>query len=287
MRPTIVVRAARVPLSWQKERRTDKIIRVLVFCMEYFLQHLVVPGRAENLNVIVDLQGLSLSHLPVQQLKEVYSVMSRHYLIRVYRFYICNLPTMLSMMIGVARGILSERQQQKLVIIRRVSELQQDFALHQLEADLGGSRPVLQAVDCFPFPLVAGPFTAGYADGPCQEAEAGLRVAPPAGGDLQGEEVEQVAAPAPAAGLPSPRSVLRSAKPGLAVCELDTDDGSVPSALSADCSSQEDDCGMRPLCEEDSDDLGHLGGVELQTTEVVPTRFFECGLCTVTTLHHP
>merc|ERR1719171_697240 len=44
LRPTIIVRANRIPQQWYKEKRIDKLIRVLIFCMEYMLRYMLVPG---------------------------------------------------------------------------------------------------------------------------------------------------------------------------------------------------------------------------------------------------
>lgn len=164
LRPAMVIRANRIPQQWYKEKRIDKFIRILIFCMEYFLRYMVVPGKVENLSVIVDLKGLSLSQVPLGALNEVYKVMSNHYIGRVFRFYVCNMSPMLGTIAGLAKAILTDRQKQKLTMLDDVSELRKDFALHQLEKDLGGSREPVQTF--FPFPLEAGPFEAGYAGEP-------------------------------------------------------------------------------------------------------------------------
>jgi len=161
LRPAIVVRAARIPKQWYRDRSLDKFIRLLVFCMEYFLRYMVVPGRVENLSVIVDLSGLCLSQVPLGPLGEVYRVMSHHYSARVFKFYVCNMPPALSAIAGLARNFLTDRQKQKLNVLDDVKALRADFALHQLEEDFGGSRPNFSSF--FPFALNPGPYTAGFA----------------------------------------------------------------------------------------------------------------------------
>lgn len=168
LRPTIVVRANRVPAAWYKGDCVDKVIRMLIFSMEYMLRYMLVPGRVENNNVIVDLKGLSASNVPINALKQVYSVMSLHYMGRVYKFYIVNLSPWLSALTTVAKQILTDRQRQKLVFISKVAEFSEDFAAHQLETDFGGSRPILNTF--YPFQLLPGPFDAGYKGGASQTA---------------------------------------------------------------------------------------------------------------------
>jgi len=168
LRPTIVVRANRVPAAWYKGDCVDKVVRMLIFSMEYMLRYMLVPGKVENNNVIVDLKGLSALNVPTAALKQVYSIMSHHYMGRVYRFYIVNLSPWLSALTTFAKQILTDRQRQKLVFISKTSELSEDFAVHQLETDLGGSRPILTTF--YPFQLLPGPFDAGYKGGASKTA---------------------------------------------------------------------------------------------------------------------
>jgi len=164
LRPTVVVRGNRIPHQWYKEKRVDKLIRVLVFCTEYFLRYMVVPGKVENLNVVVDLKGLGISQVPVTALGEVYSVMSHHYIGRVFKFYVANMPYTLRALSPVATAMMSDRQKQKLNFLDNFSKLTQEFAPHQLEKDLGGSQPIF--TEFFPFPLQAGPFGPDATGGP-------------------------------------------------------------------------------------------------------------------------
>lgn len=159
LRPTLVIRATRIPSQWYKEKRVDKLIRLLIFCMEYMLRYMTVPGRIENNCVIVDLKGLSLTQVPISPLKDVYKVMSHHYMGRVYRFYVCNASWALLSIASAVKAILTDRQRQKLVFVDDLKDLKKDWAADQLEEDLGGRRPVDKVF--FPFPLQAGPFEAG------------------------------------------------------------------------------------------------------------------------------
>merc|ERR1712242_497788 len=65
-------------------------------------------------------------------------------------------------------AILTDRQKQKLTILKDLKELHKEFALHMLEEDLGGSRPIL--TQFMPFPLAPGPFIAGSTQGPDRNA---------------------------------------------------------------------------------------------------------------------
>jgi len=139
--------------------------------MEYMLYYMLVPGRIENTNVIIDLKGLGVTQLPISALSDIYKVMSHHYIGRVFRFYVVNLSWLLNTISGAVKALLTDRQRQKLCILDSVKDLQKDFALHHLEEDLGGSRKEIQ--EFFPFPVQPGPFAAGDSSGPNMGAVRG------------------------------------------------------------------------------------------------------------------
>eukprot|EP00931_Biecheleriopsis_adriatica_P061191 TRINITY_DN3678_c0_g1_i1.p1 TRINITY_DN3678_c0_g1~~TRINITY_DN3678_c0_g1_i1.p1 ORF type:complete len:484 (+),score=123.15 TRINITY_DN3678_c0_g1_i1:208-1659(+) len=160
MRPTIICRANRIPNEWYKDKKTgtERLIRVLIFCMEYMVRYMCVPGRIENNCLIVDLKGLGISGVPISVLSQIYSVMSHHYIGRVFRFYVVNMSSGLSTIAGWAKALLTDRQKQKLQLLDNIAELKKDFALCQLEEDLGGTRPIIKTF--FPFPMQGGPWEA-------------------------------------------------------------------------------------------------------------------------------
>jgi len=172
LRPTIVCRANRVPAQWYKDKQTDRLIKILIFCMEYMVRYMMVPGKVEGNNLIVDLKGLSAMQVPLKELGKLYSIMSHHYMGRVFKFYVINLSTWLSAIASAAKALLTDRQRQKLNVLSSTKALLEDFALHQLEEDHGGSKP--EITKFFPFPLQGGPFEAGYEKGP--DAEGVKRV---------------------------------------------------------------------------------------------------------------
>lgn len=158
LRPVIVVRVSRLPAEWYSSK-IEAFMRILIFTMEYFIRYMIIPGKIENLNIIVDLKGLGVTQVPIGPLKEVYSVMSKHYVGRVFKFYIANMPFALRPITGIVKKMLTDRQQQKLVFLDNLEPLKSMFSPTQLEDDLGGSRPAIKSF--FPFPLEPGPFDAG------------------------------------------------------------------------------------------------------------------------------
>jgi len=151
----LVFRAKRIPAHWHKEKSYERVIAVVVFCIEYFLRHMVVPGRQEGISVLCDLADMGIAQVPMAALMEMHKSMGSHYTGRVFKFYICNMSWVLRSLVGVAKGILSDRQNQKLVFVNKKEEMRQDFALHQLEEDFGGTSPNIQ--EFLPFPLKPRP----------------------------------------------------------------------------------------------------------------------------------
>jgi len=157
LRPALVMRAGRVPFTWDAPR----FARLFMFCMEYFLRYMAVPGRVENVCVIIDLQDISYRHMAIPALMELKEVFTHQNAGRVFCFYVCNMPFLVRALVNVVEAAMTERARQKIRFLSDVSQLQEDFALNQLERDLGGCREVADSF--FPFPLPPGPFSAGSA----------------------------------------------------------------------------------------------------------------------------
>jgi len=164
LRPTLVCRANRIPTAWFKDKQVDRLIKLVIFCMEYMQRYMCIPGKIESQNLIVDLKGLSASQVPISELQKIYNITSNHYSGRVFRFYVINMSTWLGILSSAVKALLTDRQKQKLCMLNKVEEFREDYALHQLEEDHGGTRPILTSF--FPFPLAQGPFEAGYSQGP-------------------------------------------------------------------------------------------------------------------------
>lgn len=170
MRPALVIRPGRIPVHLAGE--AHRFNRMVAFCNEYFLRYMVVPGKVESYCVVVDLQGASLSQFQYSAIKKIAPVFVNQDAGRVSRFYVCNLPLAVRPLTGLVNSLMTVRQRQKLVFVTDPKALRKDFALHQLEEDLGGSRPPI--TEFLPFPLLPGPFEAGSTAGPDEDAIANV-----------------------------------------------------------------------------------------------------------------
>jgi len=127
LRPALVVRPHTIPMAWYKDKRgaAERIKRLLVFHLEYMLGYMLFPGRLEGGVVLLDLQKLSLGQVPLMYLKEILTIMSSHYVNRVFCFYVLHMQPALSAAATMGLRLLSERQRQKLHFVTRPEELQQ------------------------------------------------------------------------------------------------------------------------------------------------------------------
>jgi len=141
LRPILVIRAERVPAEWYEDGSgVERMLKMLIFHMEYLRRYMFVPGKIENIVVLVDLKNLGIAQVPIKALKTVYSVLSHHYIVRVFRFYVCNMSWGLSSIVSLVKPILTDRQRQKLVFMKNANDCAEWAARHHLEKDLGGTR---------------------------------------------------------------------------------------------------------------------------------------------------
>jgi len=157
LRPALVLRLSRIPDRWYADNDFDRFVKLLIFCMEYMLKFMLLGGKVETINVIVDVHGLSPSRVPLNALTEVQKILSANYAVRVHRIYVVRVPMSVMMISGLVKRLLSERQRAKIILVKDAAvEMRENFSPQQLEEDLGGTR---KSITCFfPFPLLPGPF---------------------------------------------------------------------------------------------------------------------------------
>jgi len=107
LRPLLMLIASRIPTEWYTQKDgVDRLLKILIFHMEYLQRYMFIPGRVENINVIVDLDGLSTSQLPVNPLKQIVTILSNHYMGRTYRVIIYKAPGFINMMYTMAKSVI-------------------------------------------------------------------------------------------------------------------------------------------------------------------------------------
>ena len=124
LRPALVLRASRVPIGMPSEQ----FGRLFVFCMEYFFRYMMVPGRVENVVVLVDLKDVSYSQIPgVAALMELKEVLSKQDAGRVFCFYVCNMPFIVRAITSVVQAAMTEKQRQKMRFVSDARPVQHAF----------------------------------------------------------------------------------------------------------------------------------------------------------------
>jgi len=155
LRPIMVLRASRIPKAWVQNNDADRLLRVVLFQLEYMCKYMFYPGRAENIVIIVDLKGMYATQLPLQLIGKIQKVLTYLYPCRTAQICCVNLPLTLKLVFLTAKALLTARQQARLMQVEP-ADLGKMFAGSQLEEDLGGKRPVMDTF--FPYQLNPGPF---------------------------------------------------------------------------------------------------------------------------------
>merc|ERR1711988_271605 len=75
MRPTIFVRPSRAPDGFRASEAAKRLTKVLIFTLEFFLRYMAVPGKVENVCILVDCKDAG--YMPLNTLRELGSVMSQ------------------------------------------------------------------------------------------------------------------------------------------------------------------------------------------------------------------
>lgn len=172
LRPLFVVRIDRVLLqNWDHNR----MIRLIIFMLEFERHHLLVPGVCEQHVLLLDLRNVGLLDINSGRtlISKIANIVSSYYVGMNYKILIVNPPASLQAAWGVVNGLLSEGQLAKACVVTSASTIFRDlFAPHQLEQTYGGTRPDMRG-PYYPFQFVAGPFDV-LSQGPDENAPADI-----------------------------------------------------------------------------------------------------------------
>lgn len=166
LRPLLIIRLKRLPKNVSSER----FKKLTVFCFEWAMRYLFVPGKVETCSVVFDVRGVSVHNFPMSALSDMTNTLTRQYPFRLDRMFIINDSLFIQTVWQIAKQFLTEVQQQKMNFLRSGydKELLKLYAPHHLEKEFGGTRDEIKQF--YPFPLVQGPFTPGEQTGPNQSA---------------------------------------------------------------------------------------------------------------------
>ncbi|KAL8444853.1 hypothetical protein Emed_006041 [Eimeria media] len=139
LRPLLVIRLARL----HRHAAPEIFKRLTIFCFEWGLRYMMVPGIVETITVLLDVRGVPLHQFPVSALTDMTSTLTKQYPFRLNRMLIINDSFFVQTVWNIAKQFLTEVQQQKMLFLRSgfEEELLKEYTPWQLEKSYGGTRP--------------------------------------------------------------------------------------------------------------------------------------------------
>ncbi|KAF8822819.1 CRAL/TRIO domain-containing protein [Cardiosporidium cionae] len=152
-RPLLIINLSRFPKSGQLIQRFKTLA---VFCMEWALRFLMIPGKVETCAVLLDIRSFAVHQLPISALTEIVTLFTKQYPFRLNKMWIIHDSFFIQMLWNVAKGFLTEVQQQKMVFFKQgfCEALLKEYGIPQLEQQYGGSHQTHEKF--YPFPLACG-----------------------------------------------------------------------------------------------------------------------------------
>jgi hypothetical protein len=135
-RPNIVIKLKLFKNKFKKytiNEWTDAIIFLLEYCIKYML----IPGKVESWNIILDIKDFGLYNLS-QEMKDFCVFFQNHYKCRLNRLYFINMSTVANVMYRLIPTLLGSYIEKKLVIINDPNDLFKNIHRSQIEKFYGG-----------------------------------------------------------------------------------------------------------------------------------------------------
>ncbi|CDJ54073.1 CRAL/TRIO domain containing protein, related [Eimeria brunetti] len=143
MRPLLVISLQRLQQLHREAAGEEKVTRLVIFCLEFFLRYLCVAGVVENWCILCDLNGTSVFDFPFPLLLRLMQLIQGSYRGRLYRFYILYAPRLFHFIAKPLVSSLATTTAKKLRVFSNIDDWHQErraqFAAHQLEKKYGGT----------------------------------------------------------------------------------------------------------------------------------------------------
>ncbi|KAL8438129.1 hypothetical protein ACSSS7_000416 [Eimeria intestinalis] len=161
MRPLLVISLQRLQQLQREAGAEEKVTRLLIFCLEFFLRYLCIAGVVENWCILCDLNGTSIASFPLPLLLKLIHLIQGAYRGRLYRFYILHAPRLFHFVARPLLASLPSSTAKKIRVYTQLDDWHQErrtqFADHQLEKKFGGTAPDITE-NWYPFHFFPGPF---------------------------------------------------------------------------------------------------------------------------------
>lgn len=151
-------RKGRPCLVWCMKRMSgftgEDAVKTVLFAIEYGIRFALVPGRVENWTLVVDLEGVGLSHSTKENrgiAKSIATILEHVYCGRNFCTKILNLPWVIK---SLANSFIPEDKKDKVQFVggKELREVMGTlFEPSQLEKRYGGDAPDLAPEETYPF----------------------------------------------------------------------------------------------------------------------------------------
>jgi hypothetical protein len=150
----ILVCQAKVFQKQYKNYQTEELLNATNFIMQFLVNHMLVPGKFETINMIINMTGVSILSLP-EPLKRIIPELSDNFLCRLYKNYIIGLTFFTRILYKIAVNFLDKVTVSKITVLdhKKDPALFKSIRRDNVEEQFGGTAPNLpQDVDNGFFP---------------------------------------------------------------------------------------------------------------------------------------
>ena len=141
LRPIVVVNVAKIKNFTGDE--LEGLVPTVSYLMTYVIQKALIPGKAETMVTIIDLNGVSMTQIPVKALKKFLQSSQTNFRGRSYKTFILNANMLIRGSFGIIKAMIDEFSAQKLNMLG--SDFKKQFLElidpNNLEKRFGGNVP--------------------------------------------------------------------------------------------------------------------------------------------------
>ncbi|KAL4476799.1 hypothetical protein ABPG72_010636 [Tetrahymena utriculariae] len=139
-RPIIIIDVSKINVH---EIKIEEILESMTYFFEFILKYAMLPGQIENWVVIMNLNKIGVSSLPISALKSLMTYLSSHYRSRMFATYVINTPTSIFLPWSIIKGFLEEATIQKINFSKDgvPEKLFKHTHKSQVEQKFGGTAP--------------------------------------------------------------------------------------------------------------------------------------------------
>ena len=125
-----------------KNYQTEELLNATNFIMQFLVNHMLVPGKFETLNMIVNMTGVSIISLP-EPLKKIIPELSDNFLCRLYKNYIIGLTFFTRILYKIAVNFLDKVTVSKITVLDKKKDpaLFKSIRRDNVEEQFGGTAP--------------------------------------------------------------------------------------------------------------------------------------------------